>query len=481
MQRLDGVLWAAALAALCGAATAADVALYRQRAAIQIEQPGAFVRLPLTPQVYAHSQQRGLADLQLQDAKGERVPFAFLTPSAQEVQAQDQWQAATLYRLPPRPAAGGTWAAPVDVVVEGGRITVHQRATTAAPANTAPTNTAPTSANASPGWLFDLGERAKDSPAPARLQLQWSGPAEFSASYTLQHSSDLKSWREASGGSVMALASSGVALTQPDVLLPADVQRFVRLVWTSSTGVPQLGGARAATPGARSVVHEAPHAFNVAASEEPAGSHNALSAQDKPRALHFDLGAVLPLLQIDLQMAAGTRVLPVQVQVRERSDAPWQNAAGTVFYRTERGSDVQRSPPLTLRRDVRYVRLLADARSAPPPADSVKLSVQAQLGSLVFAAQGQPPYVLLVGASQPVPGALPLATLVPDLAQERPRLGRATLGTWSEVSEAVAQAKTEAQRALWRPAALWALLVAGVAGLALMVWRLARGGAKPGA
>jgi hypothetical protein len=130
---------------------------------------------------------------------------------------------------------------------------------------------------------------------------------------------------------------------------------------------------------------------------------------------------------------------------------------------------------------VRYLRLLVDARSAPPAADSVKLSVQAQLASLVFAAQGQPPYVLLAGASPPKPGALPLATLLPDVAKERPGLGRATLGAWSEVSEAVAQAKTEAQRALWRPAALWALLLAGVAGLALMVWRLARGGAKPGA
>ena len=39
----------------------------------------------------------------------------------------------------------------------------------------------PVGVERSPGWLVDLGERRKGERAPAKLQLAWSGPAEFSA------------------------------------------------------------------------------------------------------------------------------------------------------------------------------------------------------------------------------------------------------------------------------------------------------------
>jgi Protein of unknown function (DUF3999) len=444
--------------ALCSAASAAEPPLHRHRAPIQIEQNAAFVRLALTPELYALNAQRSLADLLLQDARGERVPFAVLPADAEETQTKDQWRDAALYRLPPRPASGA-WTAPVEVVVNGGQIAVRQRGAVAP-------------SSASPGWLFDLGERRKEQPAPTRLQLQWSGPAEFNSGYTLEHSADLKAWRDAPGGQLMALTSSGVALTQPDVPLPPDVQRFVRLVWAGGTPAPQLAGARTATPDVRTVAREVLHALSVAATDEAAGPHRGTQAE---RTLHFDLGAVLPLVQVDLQMPEGNRVLPVQLQVRARSDAPWEAAAGTVFYRISREGAAVQSPPLALRREARYIRLVVDERSARPAAETVKLLAQVQLGSLVFATQGQPPYSLHAGASKPAPGALPLATVVPELQQERPRFGRATLGAWSEVGAAVAHAQSEARQQLWRPAALWAVLLAGVAGLALMVWRLAKG------
>jgi hypothetical protein len=100
--------------------------------------------------------------------------------------------------------------------------------------------------------------------------------------------------------------------------------------------------------------------------------------------------------------------------------------------------------------------------------------VQAPLASLVFAQQGQPPLALLAGSANAPASALPLGTLVPSLDDERARFGRATLGAWSEVA-AVARAE-EAQKKLaaLRPLLLWAVLLAGVAGLGFMVWRLAR-------
>lgn len=452
----------------------------RHRAEVVVEQPGAFIRLPLTVQTYARSApdlHGGLADLRVVDAQGQRVPFALLSPgsaTASAVAPAETWRDAAAYRLPPRRAAAGVDAdpgLPLELSVERGRITVRPGSGRTAAAAAEP-----------PGWLFDLGEREAGLPGPRTLRLQWTEPAEFTATLRLDVSADLRQWRAAGVGQIVALGSGGAALTQPDVALPPDTPRFVRLLWTGEAPHPRLSGARVATPAPRAPSLEPAETLTVAPSPEPAGAAadarghagGGSSGRDASMApaLHFDLGAVLPVTQLALQLA-GPRVLPTQVQVRERADERWQPLAATVFYRLDRDGTAVAPPPLTLQRRLRYVRLLPDAR-AGGSAEGVQLLAQVQVGSVVFAAQGQAPWALLAGAERAELGALPLATLVPDLEQERPRFGRARLGAWSEVAAAAQRARTEALKAQARPWLLWALLLGGVAGLGFMVWRLLR-------
>ncbi len=463
MPRLEGGLLAAVLLALpAGAAHANDDAtLLRYRAPIAIEQPAALVRLPLAVDTYARSRRGPLDDLRVVDARGRRVPFALLAPRPDEPHTRDTWRDARLYPLPPRPARG-EWAAPVDLTVDGGRIELRMRGQ-------------PIDAAHPPGWLVDLGERAKDDKPPARLQLAWSGPAEFGAPYTLEHSADLRIWRGGGSGQLMALAASGGALTQPDVPLPADVSRFVRIVWSAPAPHPQLTGARAATPATHSRRVDPPSEITLGASPEPPSAH---AGKEVERALHFDLGAVVPVVQLAAEWTGGTRVLPVRLQARERADAPWQPLAATVFYRLEQGGVVQQPPPLALQAQTRYLRLVPDERAGAVARDGLRLVVQAELASLVFAAQGEAPYALLAGSAAAAPGALPLATLVPELERERERFGRATLGPWTELGAAAARVRSEERRAALRPWLLWGVLLLGVAALAWMVWRLARGSAR---
>jgi hypothetical protein len=159
-----------------------------------------------------------------------------------------------------------------------------------------------------------------------------------------------------------------------------------------------------------------------------------------------------------------------------------------VAYRIERPAaqgGTSLSPPLPLNVSTRYLRLVPDERA--PAIDSERTSAVArvQLASVVFAAQGTPPYRLQVGAPPKAPlkdGALPLATLVPQLDAERARFGRAELGAFTEVAKVAQQVARDEQLAAWRPKLLWAVLLAGVAGIGFMVWRLARGGtANPAA
>ena len=462
------LVWPAALV-LAGAARAADEEpLLRHRAPIVVEQPGAFVQLPLPVAAYARTLQPGLADLRVLDARSANVPFALLAPRPDEALQREHLDDAALYPLPPRANANAAWAMPLELTVEGERISVKRR-----PGAPAPTT-------AAPGWVFDLGDpttRPAGEPAPVALELQWGGPSEFSVGYRLEQSADLREWRAAGAGQLLALAAPGGALTQPRVPLPAAPARFQRLVWLDAASAPALTGARRVLVERRSRVLDEPVELEIAASPEPPAAD---ARQAAPGALHYDLGAVLPLVQLELLLPAGTQVAPVRVQARERADQPWAPLAGTVAYRIERDGVLSRSPPLVLGARARYLRVVPDPRAGTLDGARTPLRVRVQLSSVLFAAQGEAPYALLAGSAQARAGALPLATLVPALDDERARFGRARLGEWQEQADALRQAEAGERREALRRWLLWAVLLGGVGALGWMVWRLARGAAKPG-
>jgi hypothetical protein len=200
----------------------------------------------------------------------------------------------------------------------------------------------------------------------------------------------------------------------------------------------------------------------------------AASADAAHGAQVFDLGGVLPVGRIELQFPPGNHVAPLRVQGRRRAGEPWHELAFAVFYQIERGALVSRSPPLALNATLRYLRLEPDERAPALDGTALRLQVQAALPSLVFANQGQAPFFLRAGSPQARPGALPVASLVPALEDERARFGQATLGTWAESPEVAQAIQAARRRAALRPWLLWSVLLSGVGGLGWMVWQLAR-------
>ena len=469
------LLVAAAVPAL---AQPVDAPSLRYAAPVVVSSPGAFVRLPLPPEAYARSRDGALADIRVVDATGVRVPFALLRARPDELGYDDVRVPVSIYPLPPQ-AAAGTLPANVELRIDGGRLLLRTPAGAPLPAAAVPATR--------PGWLIDLGERKPDDPVPRQVELRWSGPAEFSAGYRLDSSADLRQWRPAGGGQVMALAGAAGApgattsLQQPRVALPANPGRYLRLRWTDPAAAPAVTAADAIAEKPRSRTLDAPATLKLAASPEPAGA--APADAQAARALHLDLGGVLDVRDLDLVLPPGTQVLPLRVQRRNTPAERWTDVAAAVAYRIERPADAggtSFSPPLTLNVRTRYLRLVPDDRA--PAIDSARTSAVArvQLASVVFAAQGTPPYRLQVGAPPKAPlkdGALPLATLVPQPDAERARFGSAALGAFTEVPAVAQQVARDEQLAAWRPRLLWAVLLAGVAGLGFMVWRLARGGA----
>ena len=462
MLAAGGFAWTTA-----SAASAGDMAPSAQRyvAPIEIAASAPFVALPMPPSVYAKAMQAELRDLRVVDAQGERVPFAWLSTLHPVEPLDEHEHEAALYPMPPRPADGKPWPAPVEVSVVGDRITVRRSGEMSFPEPP----------RESPGWLIDLGETKPGQPLPGRVRLRWAGPAEFTAAYQLETSDDLRTWRAAGSGQLMALQSSAGVLAQPWLALPNPCGRFLRLAWLESASAPALLGATVYVPTLDHVAAEPTNALVF----QPLPELPAQGDRSRPRSLDFDLGGELPVVSLELRFATGTRVAPVRLQGRSRADAPWRDIASGVFYRLERDGTVAESPAIAVSDHVRYVRVVPDERAAALAPGEASLVVQARLATLVFATTGPAPYRLLAGSVDAPAGALPLSTLVPRLDDERARFGRATLGAFTEEAGVARAADDAARQARWRPWLLWSVLVVGVAGLGALVWRLARGDAMP--
>jgi hypothetical protein len=462
-----------ALLALAAAAfvpaVRADEPAFRFEAGVVVQRDAPFVELALPAAAYARSRSRGsdvgngLRDLRIVDSRNERVPFAWIAPRAGEARASESLRDAVLYPLPARPAADGSWRSPIDIVVEGERINVRRL--------TARGTTTDGGAR-SGGWLIDLGERNPATPAPDQLRLAWSGPSEFSAAFDIATSDDLRNWRAGGAGQVLALQSNNGALTQPNVMLSAGGGRFVRLVWADAATAPTLTGAKAVTTQRDTVALDAPTELTFEGI--PSARDTKETSTATPRGIDVDLGGPLPIAGIDLQWAAGTHVAPVRAWGRTRGDEAWRELGSAVFYRLDRQGAVSSSPTWGLRTNVRYLRLVPDERAAALDPAGLRLRVQAELAHLVFATQGQAPYRVQIGSADASTAALPIAALVPSLADERARFGVAAVGDWTEITAAARRDDAKQREAALRPWLLWAVLIGGVALLAFMVWRLTR-------
>lgn len=404
------------------AATSAAAAPYR--APVQITQAAPFLSLEATAEAWQHSAGSDLRDWQLLDAQGRRVPFALLPE---------------------------------------GLLTTPERELKLAPLPPAPTTAASAPPNRLPaGWLLDLGEPTTWPAEPRQLRLRWpDAAAPFQAGYRLETSADLQSWQWLGTGQLLGLKTTeGAPLAQPLVNLPGRPSRWLRLVWEDAN--------RAVQPEAATLLTQP-----AGIAPQQATRTAALPAPDADGGWVIALGGPQPLLSLTLAGNQGTWVLPVQVQTRASAKSPWQTVARSVFYRVDRGNaPADMAPALPLSLGASELRLLPPRGTALPPADSLRLDWTARVTRVVWAAQGEAPFALQVGAAAADTGPRPLADVVPDWAREQSRLGKSQLGAFSAHPTTVAAEPTLPPRRLL----LWGVLGLGVLLLGGAAWRLWRQG-----
>ena len=460
-------------------------------APITLSGEGPYHRLTLPAAIYSHAAHADLRDLRIRNAQDDAVPYAWLRemPSPRTVS-----QAAPLFPVPGH-AVGAEGASPAFKIGADGTLRLIEPPRSGAPAPAAGTD-----------WLIDASQ-VSGQLLQARLELAPESEGVFG--FTLQASDDLRHWRPVGGvQQLVRLRHQERTLEQLSVDLGGTRARFLRLRWRD----PAQGAALAA-------VHiESQQAVEIKPQQEwsdaLAPAHCSVDACDylAPRgwpaqSLRIELAQANTLAQvqvsglIDAPPAAAPasqppRLLPTlrhpHLHRRETpSAAPGPQEivlADTVLYRLSRDGQEVRSPALALD-GVVYPRLrlrtqgpISQLGSAPP---TLEFGVTPR--TLVFLAQGQPPFRLAWQSAAPdqgapvLPdgGAMALATLMPggtatqaltaDTAQVRlPGAPAALMAPASAPTGPAGKADGLAARPLW----LWAALGAGLLLLAGMAWSL---------
>ena len=440
---------------------------FAAQAPVQLQSSDGLQRVVLPLAVLQRSQRQDLADVRIVDAQGVALPMAWATlPPAQ---SSARLLAVPRFAWPAAAAATGSAGAPVKVQVnaEGAVVRIETR-TTARPAS--PASTAQ--------WLLDLSQAPHRQPGsdetPAALRIDWQAPAEgATVQARLEASDDLQQWRHVAQAALLdapgigSSAAERITLRQLELPAAAAQAKYLRLKLDPAVAV-------------RQVEVELVRTAQAATLETLDARFDAAPAADgRVREWTLDLRGPVPLRRLQLQLPQRNTVAAFQLERRADARDPWQPVQGFTSYRLVRDAQELASPALDINAPpARYWRLRLAPSSADIGADALPATLQWQPPQLVFAARGDGPFTLQIGAakaaahdvnpSQLIPGyragdefKLPVATLGDVQAVETPALGLGERLTRS----------TPAERRRW---VLWAVLVVAVALLAWLARRLMR-------
>ncbi|MDY0748386.1 DUF3999 family protein [Paucibacter sp. R3-3] len=437
------------------AAAADDLHAYAAAAPLMLAPGGEGLQsLELPWPVLQASRSAGLADIRLFDAQGQVLPMAWAPPPAVADSSRNQTVSRFAWPAPSVSAASSPSALQLKLGRDGAVLSVIDGAKPGA---------APTTDGAE-RWLLDLsalqlaeGERI-DS-----IELDWPRqPQGLSTTVSVEASTDGRDWQYATTSQLLELSA-------------ADAPGLRTIAWPGSTGpAPRYLRLSFGTPlkleASRVQIRRAgagPALQSLAARFAPDGS---------AAAWQLDLQGPLAPRRLALRLPERNSVLNLRLEQRERDGEAWRPVATFVAWRLQHdGRDSESAalqlPPQTT--PARWWRLVPiDGMPARAPLD---VTLQWEAPVLVFVARGDA-LQLAVGRERAPAAVLPLQSLIPAYRSGAEQaLPRATLGALAPRPEPdwrqrLSDAGPEAHRR-WL---LWGVLVAAVAGLGVLSWRLLR-------
>lgn len=306
------------------------------------------------------------------------------------------------------------------------------------------------------------------------LQIGVKGGASYAASVHIEASDDLSRWRTlASGAPLVSLQHGGARLEQGRVEFGSARSRYLRIGWSAMPAGTALGALRAELGDERV---EAPRQWEAVAGSAVAG---------KPGDYAFDTQGVFPADRVRFELPQANTVIQFQLFSRSRADREWRAVTRATAYRLRRDGAEIASPDLSIGEDPeRYWLLRVDQRGGGLGAGEPRLVLGWVAHEIVWVARGNPPFTLAYGSRDAKPSAYAIESIVPGYRDDAD-LGAKTASAGGDASMPVKAAAAESPAPLGGPAALeqpadvkrwllWGALVAGVALLGWMAWRLVK-------
>jgi hypothetical protein len=446
--------WALIAGVMAIAMLPARAAVFRQTdyaysATLQITGAGPAYAASLPLEVYRSITHADLTDICVVNASGEVVPFAVRRPQAPRSRNPEPVR---LRLFPIAGTADGSREALRLRVREGETaVDIERRNTVAGSDHPA-------------SYLVDA--RALQQPI-AQIVIGWgSATPDFSARLQIEASDDLEHWRSiSSGAQIVSLHYAGQEFVRNEIPIDSTRASFLRLTWNTVQGSPVIDNVEA--------IPQAIDAPLKRLSFEVAGS-----ATPRHGEFDFDLGARLPVEQVNLLLPEPNSVVRAEFLIPASGTREWQTIAeGRIYDLALPGSGnfVNKPIPLPLTPEQRWKVRISEAGGGIGHGVP-QLEVSWIPSEVVFLARGKGPFKLLYGnADAPSLALTPGAILNPmgpqDGEQSSLRPGRATLQA-AQLLGGPARLTPAAPAPDWKRWILWMVLLLGVGLLALMAWRL---------
>jgi hypothetical protein len=432
-------------------AQAQAVSEFRNTLPIMTQGKDGLHRVELPAAVHQGMMRADMGDLRVFNANGEVLPFAF-AGSRERVSAKPAAQVLPFFPQMQKAASSQTGGIDLQVkqLPDGTLVSLR----------TSPKGKAEPTMRVG-AYLVDA---SKVKEPLAALELDWVVTDETrSGRLRVEASDDLQRWSTlASDAPLLDIEHGGERLSRKRVEFAAAKAKYLRLTFQREAfelkKLQVEGSAGTTQTDYRQLQFTA-------------------TAGEKQGEYLFDLGGRLPVERVALELPQANTVAPTRILTRAGKEQPWRDAGSATFYRLTRDGVELTSPAAALYGSAeRNVLLRVDSRSGGLGVGMPKLIVEWQPSSIVFAARGEGPYRLAYGNPNAHPSSLVLTQLMPGYEP-----GREYALPAAKTGDPVAQGVTEpgvvetvVKKAGTKQGVLWLVLLAGVALLGWMAWKLGR-------
>jgi uncharacterized protein DUF3999 len=420
--------------------------------AVPIEGLGADAlhRVAIPQAVYESAAFSDLRDLRVFNGAGEVVPYAFRP--VERISAKPAPVTLPIFPLRgPRDARSDELDLSFDKSAGTVSVRLSSRGATAGP-------------QALFGYLIDAS--ALKTPLNG-IEVDWgSATADRLVSARLEAGDDLKHWSTlAADAPLGGLSHAGQRLQRKAIEYRSGKSKYLRLMWTDPAQAIAL----------KSIVGLSPEQY-----AQPERSWKEVVATPdaaKPGEYLADLGGRFPLDRLALRLPQENTIVPVQFLSRGKTEDIWRPVTRAVVYRlNQRGRELV-SPEISIGMNShRYWLLRVDPAAGGIGSGSLMVRAGWTPREIVFTARGAGPFRLAYGNSRAQAGSFGIETLVPGWrTDQEPQMSVASTGPVQELAgESVARQRIDLKK--W---GLWSALLAGVAVLAWMAWRLSKQMQRP--